>query len=61
MPSDPIGDKPLYPSDNAWGIPSLPYASPQVAPQWIVPYRTRHLRTAKGSDGNLKAMVERVE
>ena len=41
MPSDPIGDKPLYPSDNAWGIPTLRYASPHVAPDWIVPYRTR--------------------
>jgi len=41
MPSDPFHDKPLYPSSSAWGIPNLPYASPESAPQWLVPYRTR--------------------
>ncbi|MEO1439589.1 MAG: DUF4417 domain-containing protein [Chloroflexota bacterium] len=41
MPSDPIADKPLYPSSSPWGIPDLPYAPLSAVPNWLVPYRTR--------------------
>jgi hypothetical protein len=41
MPSDPIADKPRYPSSSRWGIPDLPYAPLNTVPDWLVPYRTR--------------------
>ncbi len=41
MPSDPIADKPRYPSSSRWGIPDLPYAPLSAVPDWLVPYRTR--------------------
>ena len=41
MPSDPIADKPLYPSDNRYGIPDLRYTPQSHIPDWLIPYRTR--------------------
>jgi hypothetical protein len=41
VPSDPIADKPRYPSSNRWGIPDLPYAPLSAVPDWLIPYRTR--------------------
>jgi hypothetical protein len=41
MPSDPIADKPLYPSDNQYGIPNLRYTPLTAVPGWLIPYRTR--------------------
>jgi len=41
MPSDPIGDKPRYPSTNRYGIPDLPPAPTSAIPAKLVPYRTR--------------------
>lgn len=41
MPSDPIADKALYPSDNAYGIPNLRHTPLSVVPDWLIPYRTR--------------------
>ena len=41
MPSDPIADKPLYPSDNLYGIPNLRYTPLTAVPNWLIPYRTR--------------------
>jgi hypothetical protein len=41
MPSDPIADKPLYPSDNAYGIPNLRHTPLSAVPDWLIPYRTR--------------------
>jgi hypothetical protein len=41
MPSDPIADKPLYPSDNAYGIPNLRHTPLTAVPDWLIPYRTR--------------------
>jgi hypothetical protein len=59
MPSDPIADKPLYPSDNQYGIPNLRYTPLTVVPDWLVGEQVV-IRQAKGSDGNLTAMVERA-
>jgi hypothetical protein len=41
MPTDPINDKALYPSDNAYGIPSLRPSALSHVPAKLVPYRTR--------------------
>ena len=41
MPSDPIADKPLYPSTNRHGIPDLPHAPLSAVPVWLMPYRKR--------------------
>ena len=41
MPSDPIADKPLYPSDNLYGIPNLRHTPLTAVPDWLIPYRTR--------------------
>jgi hypothetical protein len=40
MPTDPINDKVLYPSDNAYGIPNLRPTPISALPQWLMPYRT---------------------
>lgn len=41
MPSDPLADKPLYPSSHADGIPDVPHAPLSAIPQTLIPYRTR--------------------
>jgi hypothetical protein len=41
MPSDPIANKLLYPSDNPYGIPNLRHTPLSAVPNWLIPYRTR--------------------
>lgn len=41
MPTDPINDKALYPSDNPFGIPNLRHTPLSAIPERLVPYRTR--------------------
>jgi hypothetical protein len=41
MPTDPIHDKPLYPSDNPYGIPTIHYTPIAQVPDWLLPYRHR--------------------
>jgi hypothetical protein len=41
MPTDPIHDKPLYPSENAYGIPQLRYTPLKYVPKRLLPYRSR--------------------
>jgi hypothetical protein len=50
MPTDPINDKPLYPADNAYGIPKLRPTPISAVPQWLIPYRTR-LKAAQSAEG----------
>jgi hypothetical protein len=50
VPSDPINDKPLYPSDNAYGIPHLRATPLSATPHWLIPYRTR-LKAGQTADG----------
>lgn len=40
----------VFPSDNPYGIPSLPHAPLSFAPEWLAPYRTR-IRSAHGTVG----------
>lgn len=50
MPTDPINDKLLYPSDNAYGIPNLRPTPLVGLPQWLIPYRTR-LKAEQSAEG----------
>lgn len=38
---DALNTKHIYPSSNAWGIPTIPHAPLSAIPQWLSPYRTR--------------------
>ena len=50
MPSDPMTTHPIYPSDNAYGIPNLRHTPLNSAPDWLIPYRTRvRFETAGGA------------
>jgi hypothetical protein len=51
MPSDPIHDKPRYPSSNAYGIPDLAHTPLSAIPQQLAPYRTRFRNKSKAGYG----------
>ena len=47
---DNLNTRQLFPSDNIFGIPTLPHVGLSALPDWLAPYRTR-IRSDRGVAG----------
>jgi hypothetical protein len=55
---DALNTRQLFPSDNRFGIPTLPHVGLSALPHWLAPYRTR-IRSDRGvADGAIHFFLD---